>query len=93
MKWSAWQLLPPKIEALLGVDVHLKVASPAAGSPSLSVAIFAAAAWAHLAPALAQADALGLSRSDVFGIVGELVVGCIAEIEVTGDNRHIEVRE
>ena len=36
---------------------------------------------------------LGLSRSDVFGIVGELVVGRIAEIEVTGDNRHIEVRE
>ena len=33
---------------------------------------------------------LGLSRSDVFGIVGELVIGRIAEIEITGDNRHIE---
>ena len=36
---------------------------------------------------------MGLSRSDVFGIVRELVLGRIAEIEITGDNRHIKVRE
>ena len=35
----------------------------------------------------------GLAAPMFLGIVGELVFGRIAEIEVTRDNRHIEVRE
>ena len=37
--------------------------------------------------------ALGLSCSYVFGIVGEFVVGRVAQIKVSGDNRQIQVRE
>src|ERR1035441_7866345 len=36
---------------------------------------------------------LGISRSYVFGIVGEFVLGRVAQIKVSGDNRQIQVRE
>ena len=55
---------------------------------------FSLAAWAQLRPASVHADATaGLAAPMFLGIVGELVFGRIAEIEVTRDNRHIEVRE
>ena len=77
----------------MGVDVRLSVGLLLARSPSLSVAIFAAA-WAHLRSGFSSSGRnWGLAAPMFLGIVGELVFGRIAEIEVTGDNRHIEVRE
>src|ERR1019366_4767591 len=86
-------LLSPKIEALLGVDVRLKVSVPLRYlsrcpwrfSPERRGYI-----WFRLDLKWAR---LRLRRPYVFRIVGELVFGGIAEIEVTRDNRHIEVRE
>src|SRR5208283_219942 len=92
LKSSAWQLLPSKIEALLGVDVPFSVAllwhdlhrGPRRFSRRCG----------HICVRLKfMRTQLGLSRSYVSWIVGELVFGRIAEIEVTRDNRHIEVRE
>src|SRR5208283_886459 len=89
LKSSAWQLLPPKIEALLGVDVPLSVAllwhDLRRGPRRFS--------WRHGDSCVRLQfirTQLGLSRPYVSWIVGELVFGRIAEIEVTRNNGHIE---
>src|ERR1039458_983258 len=84
--------LTPKIDALLAVVVHsdsgLLLLSLRHGLWRFSLRR-CGGFWFRLQ----FKWALGFSRSYVFGIVGERVLGRVAQIEISGDNRHIQVRE